>query len=190
MATTIFIDKENGNIGTAVVSKDRQRLLSAPSKAFIEKSHPKTPLAGRTANINPAASCSVKKALGNVSRTLTPTKHQIPKENKFVSVEKVSGNTNIVGHCSTDTDDWPEKENFFPWNPLGVSFEVPEEHRLSHLSLIGVPLMTFENASEKFQSMVHITRKPSISWDFDTLQSTTDFLATLDEIIIDLPPPL
>nr|XP_056722933.1 securin [Euleptes europaea] len=192
MATPIFIDKENGNIGTTAASKARLRLLSAPSKACVEKSHPKTPLAGRTANINSATVCCVKKALGNLSRTVTSTKHQIPKGKKFISAKKVAENTGRIGGCSMATEDCPEKENFFPCNPLDFeSFEVPEEHRLSHLSLTGVPLMTFENASERFQSMIHITGKPpSVSWDFDTLQSTTDFLPTLDEIVIDLPFPL
>ncbi|XP_077183339.1 securin isoform X2 [Paroedura picta] len=192
MATPIFIDKENGNIGAAVASKNRLRLLSAPSKAFVEKSHPKTPLAGRTANVNSATICSVKKALGNGNMTVTSSKHQIPKGKKFVSAKKDAENTGRVEVCSMATEDCPEKENFFPCNPLDFeSFEVPEEHRLSHVSLIGVPLMTFENTSERFQTMIHITGKPpSISWDFDTLQSTTDFLATLDEIEIDLPPLL
>ncbi|XP_015271369.1 PREDICTED: securin isoform X2 [Gekko japonicus] len=192
MATPVFIDKENGNIGTAAASKNRLRLLSAPSKAFLEKPHPKTPLAGRTANVNSATICSVKKALGNGSMTVISTKHQIPKGKKFVSAKKVAENTGRVEGCSMATEDCPEKENFFPCNPLDFeSFEVPEEHRLSHLSLTGVPLMTFGNTVERFQSMIHITGKPlSISWGFDTLQSTTDFLATLDEVVIDLPPPL
>lgn len=191
MATPIFIDKENGNFGTSA-SKNRLRLLSAPSKAFGGKSYPKTPLAGRTANINSATICSVKKALGNGSVTVTSTKHQIPKGKKFISAKKVAENPRRVEGCNMATEDCPEKENFFPCNPLDFeTFEVPEEHRLSHVSLTGVPLMTFENTSERFQSMIHITGKsPSVSWDFDTLQSTTDFLATLDEIDIDLPPPL
>ncbi|XP_060096624.1 securin [Heteronotia binoei] len=192
MSTPIFIDKENGDIGTAAASKNRLRLLSvAPSKAVVEKSHPKTPLAGRAANVNSATIYSVKKALGNGSTTLTSTKHQIPKGKKFVPAKKVAEYTGRAEDCSMATEDCPEKENFFPCNPLDFeSFEVPEEHRLSHLSLIGVPLMTFENTSESFQSMIHITGKPpSVSWDFDTLQLTTDFLATFDEIVIDLPPP-
>ncbi|XP_048345781.1 securin [Sphaerodactylus townsendi] len=192
MATPIFMDKENGNIGAAAASKTRLRLLSGSSKTFVEKSNPKTPLAGRTANVNLATTCSIKKALGNVNRTVTSKKHQIPRGKKFLSVKKVAESTSRVEGCSVTTEDCPEKENFFPYDPLDFeNFEVPEEHRLSHKSLTGVPLMTFENASERFQSVIFLTGQPSsISWDFDTLQSTTDFLPTLDEIVIDLPPPL
>lgn len=42
-------------------------------------------------------------------------------------------------------DVYPEIENFFPYNPLdGESFELPEEHRIAHLPLCGMPLMFFE----------------------------------------------
>ncbi|KAL8211697.1 UNVERIFIED_CONTAM: hypothetical protein K2H54_013906 [Gekko kuhli] len=195
MATPVFIDKENGNVGAAAASKNRLRLLSAPSKTFVEKPHSKTPLAGRTANVNSATICSVKKALGSGGMTVTSTKRQIPKGKKFVSAKKSHKEQTLIlrkESLKVTTEDCPEKENCFPCNPLDFeSFEVPEEHRLSHLSLTGVPLMTFVNTSERFQSMIHMTGKPpSISWGFDTLQSTADFLATLDEIVIDLPPPL
>ncbi|XP_066474371.1 securin [Tiliqua scincoides] len=189
MATHIFVDKENGETGTAV--KDRLRLLSAPSKVF-ERSCPKTPLAGRTANVKPPTFHSSRKALGNVNRPLTATQNQIPKGKKALSAKKVTENTNGVEHCSMVIEECPEKENLFSYNPLDAeNFEVPEEHRLSHMSLIGVPLMTFENVPDRFVSIIPSPVKPpSIAWDDDTLQSTKDFLATLDEIIIDLPLPM
>ncbi|XP_053152511.1 securin isoform X2 [Hemicordylus capensis] len=189
MATHIFVDKENGEIGPAV--KGRLRLLSAPSKVFVERPCPKTPLVGRTANVNSATSTSVRKALGNVNRTL-PAKNLIPKGKRSFSTKKVIENTNKAEGCSMVTEDYPEKENFFPYNPLEFeNFEVPEEHRLSHLSLMGVPLMTFENASDRFASTIPAPVKPpSLSWGYDALQSTKDYLAALDEITIDLPPPL
>ncbi|XP_042311784.1 securin [Sceloporus undulatus] len=197
MATRIFIDKENGDTGLVTTSKDRLRLLTAPSKNSIERSHPKTPLVGRTANVNLAivTSQSVRKALGNVNRPLSATKTQFPKGNKLFT-KKATENTNKVEGCSMVPEDCPEKENLFPYNPLDFeSFEVPEEHRLSHLSLTGVPLMTFEKASDRLTSTISAPVDPpliSCCYDnlSDTLQSTKDFLATLDDIIIDLPPPL
>ncbi|KAJ6668076.1 hypothetical protein lerEdw1_016397 [Lerista edwardsae] len=205
MATHIFIDKENGETGTAV--KDRLKLLSASSKIF-ERSHPKTPLAGRTANVKPTTFHSSRKALGSVNRSLT-TKHEIPKGKKALPTKKATENTNGVEHCSIVMEEYPEKENLFSYNPLDEiytkmlpyfsqldveTFEVPEDHKLSHMSLIGVPLMTFENVPDRFASTIPAPvkpmRPPSIAWDCDTLQSTKDFLATVDEIIIDLPLPL
>ena len=190
MATHIFIDKENGETGTTVTSKDRVRLLSAPAKAFVEKSHPRTPLVGRTANVNSAASHSARKALGNLNWPLSTTVTQFPKGKKF-SAKKAPEKTNTV-ESSSVTEDWPEKENMFLYNPLDFeSFEVPEEHRLSHMPLTGVPLMRFEKASDRFTSTVsEPIRQSPVSWDYDTLQSTKEYLATLDEIMIDLPPPL
>ncbi|XP_062979346.1 securin [Elgaria multicarinata webbii] len=192
MATHIFIDKENSETGTTATSKDRLRLLSAPSKSFVELSHSKTALGERTANVNPAASELVRKALGSLNRPLATTKGQFPEGKKLISAEKATENTNRVEGCSMVTEDCPEKENLFHYNPLEFeSFEVPEKHRLSHLSLTGVPLMTFESGSDRFASTISVpVKQPSVSWGYDTLQSTKDFLATLDEIIIDLPPLL
>ncbi|CAI5766396.1 securin isoform X2 [Podarcis lilfordi] len=191
MATQIYIEKENDEIGTVASSKGRMQLVSAPSKSFAERSCPKTPLVGRTANVNPAASQSVRKVLGNLNRPSTTTKSNFPKGKKS-STKKATETANRVESSSMVPEDYPEKENLFSYDPLDFeSFEVPEEHRLSHMPLTGVPLMVFENASDRFASTISVPAKePSISWGYDTLQSTQDFLATLDEIIIDLPPPL
>ncbi|KAM6474620.1 securin [Liasis olivaceus] len=191
MATHIFIDKENGETGTAAATKDRLKLLLAPSKSLVERPHPKTPLVGRTANVNVTESQSVRKALGSLNRPLATTKSQFPKGKKLLS-KKANENTSRAEDNSMVPEDCPEKENLFSYNPLDFeSFEVPEEHRLSHMSLTGVPLMTFESVPDRFASTIPPpVKQPSISWDYDCLQSTKDFLATLDEIIIDLPPPL
>ncbi|XP_003225252.1 securin [Anolis carolinensis] len=196
MATRIYIDKENGDTGMVTASKDLLRPLPAPSKIFVEKSHPKTPLVGRTANVNlrNVNSQSVRKALGNLNKPLSATK--LGPIEKKLSAKKAIKSTNKVEGCSMIPEDCPEKENFFPCDPLDFeSFEVPEEHRLSHMSLTGVPLMMFEKASNQFTSIVSAPRnQPLMSWDndnlSDTLQSTKDFLFTLDDIIIDLPSPL
>ncbi|KAL7989282.1 hypothetical protein Chor_011948, partial [Crotalus horridus] len=191
MATHIFIDKENGETSTATAPKDRLKQLLAPSKVFVERSHPKTPLVGRTANVNLKESQSVRKALGSLNRPLATTKNQFPKGKKLLS-KKANENTSRTEDNNMVPEEYPEKENLFSYNPLDFeSFDVPEEHRLSHMSLIGVPLMTFDSAPDRFASSIPLPAKqPLISWDYDYLQSTKDFLATLDEIVIDLPPPL
>uniref|UniRef100_A0A670YJK3 Securin n=1 Tax=Pseudonaja textilis TaxID=8673 RepID=A0A670YJK3_PSETE len=188
MATHIFIDKENGETGTTIATKGQLKQLLAPSKVFVERSHPKTPLVGRTANVNLTESQSVRKALGNLNRPLATTKSQFPKGKKFLS-KKVNQTGSFISLY------------FFYHFPLidFESFDVPEEHRLSHMSLTGVPLMTFDNVPDRFTSSIPLPPKqPLVSWDYgkhyseksNCLQSTKDFLATLDEIVIDLPPPL
>ncbi|XP_058026327.1 securin [Ahaetulla prasina] len=191
MTTHIFIDKENGETVTTTATKDRLKQLLAPSKVFVEKSHPKTPLVGRTANVNLTESQSVRKALGSLNRPLTTTKSRFPKGKKFLS-KKANENTSRTEDNSMVPEECPEKENLFSYNPLDFeSFDVPEEHRLSHMSLTGVPLITFDSAPDRFASSIPLPAKqPLISWDYDCLQSTKEFLATLDEIVIDLPPPL
>uniref|UniRef100_A0A8C6VM97 Securin n=1 Tax=Naja naja TaxID=35670 RepID=A0A8C6VM97_NAJNA len=97
--------------------------------------------------------------------------------NQFISDPclRSNGKLHFIVFCSIDFE----------------SFDVPEEHRLSHMSLTGVPLMTFDNVPDRFTSSIPLPPKqPLVSWDYDCLQSTKDFLATLDEIVIDLPPPL
>nr|XP_060620942.1 securin [Anolis sagrei ordinatus]XP_060620943.1 securin [Anolis sagrei ordinatus]XP_060620944.1 securin [Anolis sagrei ordinatus] len=196
MATRIYIDKENGDAGIVTASKNRLRTLPAPSKIFGEKSHPKTPLVGRTANVNlkNANSQSARKALGNVNKPLSATK--LVSMEKKLPAKKATKSTNRVEGCSMIPENCLEKENFFPYDPLDFeSFEVPEEHRLSHMSLTGAPLMMFEKASNQFTSIVSAPiSQPLMSWDYDNLsdplQSTKDFLFTLDDITIDLPSPL
>uniref|UniRef100_A0A8C3EA33 Securin n=2 Tax=Corvus moneduloides TaxID=1196302 RepID=A0A8C3EA33_CORMO len=87
-------------------------------------------------------------------------------------------------------EDWPEIENMFPLDPQDFeSFDLPEEHKLSNINLCGVPLMVFERTYGRCVNMVPSPVKiEKISWESNLLQSTADFLATLDEII-DMPPP-
>lgn len=192
MTTLIFIDKENeGDVGAA--SKDRLRLSSVSSKVLSERSQTQTPLVGRTVNATPARSQSVRKALGNVNRTLgTTNKREIQKQKKqALPATKITGKTTQVESCNVAAEEaYPEIENFFPYNPLDFeSFDVPEEHRLSHMSLTGVPLLILDkNIPDRCINMVPSPVKLShISWECELLQSTANFLSTLDEII-DLPP--
>uniref|UniRef100_A0A8D0G508 Securin n=1 Tax=Sphenodon punctatus TaxID=8508 RepID=A0A8D0G508_SPHPU len=191
MATLLFVDKENGDVCTVATSKDRLRLPSASSKSLLERSHTMTPLVGKTMNVTPATSHSVRKALGNVNGNLgTTKKNEILKE-KNLSNKKVTEKTTGVESCSVVPEEaYPEIENFFPYDPLDFdSFDLPEEHKLSHMSLTGVPLMVFETVSDRPVNLVPSPVKlSSVSWDCDLLQTATDFLSTFNEI--DLPSAL
>uniref|UniRef100_A0A670JCW3 Securin n=1 Tax=Podarcis muralis TaxID=64176 RepID=A0A670JCW3_PODMU len=161
------IEKENDEIGAVASSKGRVQLVSAPSKSFAERSCPKTPLVGRTADITPAASQSVRKEKKSSTKKATETANRVE---------------NMV------PEGYPEMENLFSYDPLDFeSFEVPEDHRLSHMPLTGVPLMVFENASDRFANTISAPAKePSISWGYDTLQSTLDFLTGVWCIAVNL----
>nr|XP_025034278.1 securin [Pelodiscus sinensis] len=159
MTTLSFLDKENE--GDVAASKERLRLSSTSSKVLSERLQTQTSFGGRIVNATPATSQSVRKALGNVNRALVTTNKETLKQKKTP---------------------FPARTDF-------ESFEIPEEHKLSHLSLTGVPLLMIDkNISVSSINMVPSPVKLSpISWECDLLQSTANFLSSLDEII-DLPP--
>ncbi|XP_021266168.1 securin [Numida meleagris] len=189
MTTLIFVDKENGEVGAP---KSQLRRPSVSSKVLSERTQVNTPLPKKTVGITPAASQSVRKALGNVNRTVgvTSKKEQIRDKNQPCSAKKVAEKT--VGLESWDAvgdEACPEIENMFPSDPLDFeNFDVPEEHRLSNIKLYGVPLMIHPSTCDK---PVNITSSPvkleKMPWESDLLQLPTDFISTLDDII-DMPP--
>ncbi|XP_074865806.1 securin [Carettochelys insculpta] len=187
----VFIDKENeGDVTTA--TKDRLRASSVSSKVLSERSRTQTPIVGKTVNANSATSKSFRKALGNVNRTPgIPNKKEMLKEKWALPPERTTGKTTRVESCNVVTEEaYPEIENFFPYNPLDFeSFDVPEEHRLSHISLTGVPLLILDKniPSSSIDLVPSPVKLSPISLECDLLQSATNFLSTLDEII-DLPP--
>ncbi|NXV50827.1 PTTG1 protein, partial [Uria aalge] len=190
MATLILIDKENGEVGA---TKNQLRLPSGSSKVFSERTQVNTPLPKKTINTSPASSHSVRKALGNVNRTkgVTSKTEKIGQKNQPCTANKITEKTAGLESCdAVAEEDWPEIENMFPFDPQDFeSFDLPEEHKMSNIDLRGVPLMIFERTYDKFVNMVPSPVKvEEISWESNLLQSTADFLATLDEII-DMPPP-
>ncbi|KAF2986029.1 hypothetical protein EK904_002187 [Melospiza melodia maxima] len=132
----------------------------------------------------PSGSCA--KALGNVNKTEGVT-------SKMDKLKQKSQPCTIgLESCHTvPEEDWPEIENMFPLDPQDFeSFDLPEEYKLSNIDLCGVPLMVFEKTYDRCVSMASSPVKmEEISWESNLLQSTADFLATLDEII-DMPPPI
>ncbi|NXV11220.1 PTTG1 protein, partial [Cepphus grylle] len=190
MATLILIDKENGEVGA---TKNQLRLPSGSSKVFSERTQANTPLPKKPINTSPASSHSVRKALGNVNRTkgVTSKTEKIGQKNQPCTANKITEKTAGLESCdAVAEEEWPEIENMFPFDPQDFeSFDLPEEHKISNIDLRGVPLMIFERTYDKFVNMVPSPVKmEEISWESNLLQSTADFLATLDEII-DMPPP-
>ncbi|NWU52227.1 PTTG1 protein, partial [Dromas ardeola] len=190
MATLILIDKENGEVGA---TKNQLRLPSGSSKIFSERTQVNTPLTKKTISMSPATSHSVRKALGNVNTTkgVTSKTEKIGQKNQPCTANKITEKTAGLESCdAVAEEDCPEIENMFPFDPQDFeSFDLPEEHKISNIDLRGVPLMIFERTYDKFVNMVPSPVKvEEISWESNLLQSTADFLATLDEII-DMPPP-
>ncbi|KAM6116290.1 securin [Pterocles gutturalis] len=190
MATLIFIDQENGGVGA---TKNQLRLPSGSSKVLSERTQVKTPLPKKAISTPPVISHSVRKALGNVNRTggVTSKLEKIKQKNQPCTENKITEETTGLESCNAVAEeDCPEIENMFPCDPRDFeSFDLPEEHKISNINLRGLPLMIFERTYDTVVNMVPSpTKIEEISWESNLLQSTSDFLATLDEII-DMPPP-
>ncbi|NWS23443.1 PTTG1 protein, partial [Polioptila caerulea] len=201
MATLIFVDQENGELRAP---KSQLKLPSGSSKVLSERTQVNTPLPKKAISTSPVTSRSVRKALGNVNKTegVTSKTDKIKQKNQPCSVKKVIAQimllplfmaykkTGLESCHTVPEEDWPEIENMFPLDPQDFeSFDLPEEYKLSNINLCGVPLMVFERTYDRCVNMVPSPVKiEEISWESNLLQSTADFLATLDEII-DMPPP-
>ncbi|KFW02987.1 PREDICTED: securin [Fulmarus glacialis] len=190
MATLIFIDKENGEVGA---TKNQLRLPSGSSKVLSERTQVNTPLPKKTISTSPAMSHSVRKVLGNVNRTeeVASKMERTRQINQPCTADKITEKTAGLESCdAVAEEDWPEIENMFPFDPRDFeSFDLPEEHKVSNINLCGVPLMIFERTYDRYVNMVPSPVKiEEVSWESNLLQSTAEFLATLDEII-DMPPP-
>ncbi|XP_005053949.1 PREDICTED: securin isoform X1 [Ficedula albicollis] len=187
MATLIFVDQENGELRAP---KSQLKLPSGSSKVLAERAQVNTPLPKKGINTSPVTSRSVRKALGNVNKTegVTNKMDKIKQKNQPCTVNK----TGLESCHTVAEEDWPEIENMFPVDPQDFeSFDLPEEHKLSNINLCGVPLMVFERTYDRCVQMVPSPVKIKdceFSWESNLLESTADFLATLDEII-DMPPP-
>ncbi|NXN82656.1 PTTG1 protein, partial [Bombycilla garrulus] len=197
MATLIFVDQENGELHAP---KSQLKLPSGSSKVLAERSQVNTPLPKKAISTSPVTCRSVRKALGNVNKTegVTSRMDKIKQKNQPCTLSKVmllslfmaNKKTGLESCRTVAEEDWPEIENMFPLDPQDFeSFDLPEEYKLSNINLCGVPLMVFERTYDRCVSMVPSPVKTEeISWESNLLQSTADFLATLDEII-DMPPP-
>ncbi|NXK87118.1 PTTG1 protein, partial [Formicarius rufipectus] len=161
-----------------------------PAKALSERTQVKTPLPKKI-TATPAMSRSVRRALGNVNRT-EGVLNKKTKISQPCPVNKAKEKVGLESCTSVAQEDCPEIENMFPFNPQDFeSFDLPEEYKLSNLNLCGVPLMVFERTYDRCVNMVPSPVKfEQCEWKSNLLQESADFLATLDELVVDMPPPL
>ncbi|XP_069725143.1 securin [Phaenicophaeus curvirostris] len=186
MPTLIYVD--NGEVDT---TKNRRRLPSGSSKVVAERTKVNTPLPKKTITTPPATSRSVRKVLGNVNRTgAVSVTEKTGQKSQPSAANKIPEKTAGLESSEAVTEDCPEKEYMFPFDPRDAeTFELPEDFKISNINLWGLPLMVYERSHDKYVDMVPSPVKiEEISWEPNLLQSTADFLATLDEIIVDVPP--
>ncbi|XP_036053441.1 securin [Onychomys torridus] len=205
MATLIFVDKDNEEPGSRLVSKDGLKLGSGV-KALDGKLQVSKPQVGKVFKA-PALPKASRKALGTVNRaTEKPVKTNRPLKQKQPTLtvkkitEKVAKTQDSVpisekvaktqGSDPASDDTYPEIEKFFPFNPLDFeSFDLPEEHQIAHLPLNGVPLMIL-NEESGLEKLLHLDppsplKTPFLPWESNPLQSPSSILSTLD---VELPP--
>ncbi|OXB80938.1 UNVERIFIED_CONTAM: hypothetical protein H355_006021 [Colinus virginianus] len=192
MATLVFAEKENGDAGAAE-SRLRRRSVSCVymlwrgAKVLSGRRQVSTPLQKKTIRTVPAPSHSVRKALGNVNRTVgvVSTKEQREK-NQPHSAKRIVG---LECWDAVGDEACPEIENMFPSDPLDFeSFDVHEEHALNNIELYGVPLMLHTSTRDEPVNLTSSPVKPEeMLWESDLSRPPTDFLSTLENII-DMPP--
>lgn len=186
MATMIFVDKENGELGTTVGPKNRTRLLSAPANTFGEKVL-QTPRPGKVFGM--ANPLSARKALGTVNK-ISSVRPDV-SGNKLKS--KVAAKpTEKVKVCMPvkERQEYPEIEKFIPYNPVEFeSFDVPEDQRLSHLCLAGLAAPAAKEELDSF-SVLHSCMKlsPLKSQKENLCAEVDSFLQTVSQLTIELPP--
>ncbi|NWZ32141.1 PTTG1 protein, partial [Asarcornis scutulata] len=164
MTTLIFLDKENGEVGAA---KNQLRHPSGSSKVLSERAQVTTPLPKKAIKASPASSRSVRKALGDVNRTVgvTNKKEQMrqPCTAKKVA-EKAAG---LESQDVIVEELFPEIENMFFYDPGDFeNFDLPEEDRISNINLCGVPLEIFTSTAEKPLNMfLSPVKTEEMSWE-------------------------
>ncbi|NWQ74634.1 PTTG1 protein, partial [Columbina picui] len=152
MATLIFTDQENGEVGGA---KNQRRPPSVSAKVFSEGTQVNTPLPKKTVGASPATSCSVRKALGNVNGTegLVTKMNKTRQKNTANKIAEKSTGLEVCDAVAEE--EWPEIENMFPFDPQDFeSYDLPEEYKLSNINLRGLPLKTFERTYDKYVNML------------------------------------
>ncbi|XP_068182194.1 securin [Antennarius striatus] len=179
MANINFAERENAPFHPPIL-KMRQRLQSAPEKLL------KSPMIARTVN-TPLS--SGRKAFGNVNKK-NSTPAGIPQEKKLLKPQET-----IIKHAPrTKVEEYPEIEKFIPYDPLEFEkYSVPED--LIALSAFALPgLACFPKAPhlceddfEKLDAIPDLSpiKLPKYS---DYCTELDDFLQTIDELTIELPP--
>uniref|UniRef100_UPI0037E701E7 securin n=1 Tax=Semicossyphus pulcher TaxID=241346 RepID=UPI0037E701E7 len=179
MANIIFAERENACLHPASL-KMRQRLQSAPEKLL------KSPMTAKTFT-TPLP--SGRKAFGAVNKKIsTPAVN--PQEKKLLKPQE----TKVKPASQTKVEEYPEIENFIPYDPLEfMKYSVPEDFiPLSGFALPG--LACFPQAPRLCEedlgpidplpnpSPVKMPKLPDYCSELDA------FLQTLDELTVELPP--
>ncbi|XP_041050084.1 securin isoform X1 [Carcharodon carcharias] len=93
--------------------------------------------------------------------------------------------------CTVEkSEDYPEIETFIPYNPFDFeNFNVPEEHKIDHICLAGLPLFFLEKEEALIEKVLNkipspiewpsLSKESDLVMDFDM---NADILADLDEI--------
>ncbi|MEE6478763.1 hypothetical protein FKM82_011987, partial [Ascaphus truei] len=136
MATLVQMDKENSDIGNLASSirRDSSKLFSKR----VQSLH-------KVKSFNAPRTQAHRKVLGNVNKPADSSK---PFMTKKVHKGKI---------CDQISEDvYPEIETLIPYNPLDYeSLEVPEEHKLSHLCLAGLPLLVSVRDKDRFDALTN-----------------------------------
>ncbi|XP_030622730.1 securin [Chanos chanos] len=179
MATMIYIDQENGSLNTPAI-KPRQKLLSVSDKCL------KTPLSEKSSLSAPLK--SNRKALGTVNKIVanSSVSQKGGQKSKPIEAQKCK-----VPPQQTK-EEYPEIEKCFPYSPDEFETDdVPEEVRLSHLSLAGLARLPRPSAlPEEDFDMIEPCLPPSPvkSPTEDYSAELKAFLQTISELTVDLPP--
>ncbi|XP_035016780.2 securin [Hippoglossus stenolepis] len=179
MDNIIFAERENAGVHAPSL-KMRQQLQSAPEKLL------KSSMIAKTFN-TPLP--SGRKALGAVNKKMsTPAVNT--QEKKQVKPQE----TKVKQAPGTELEEYPEIENFFPYDPL--EFEknnIPED--LVPLSGLALPGLAF------FPRCLHVRKEDlkkldplpnmspvKMSKRSDDCLALKAFLQTLEELTVELPP--
>ncbi|GCB67053.1 securin [Scyliorhinus torazame] len=197
MAMRIFVEQENE---LSTHRKNHLRLLSGSSTT--DTSLLQTPQTGKMLTTTPQLQQSTRKALHDVNCSLRagrmtgnskkkrPDKvHKKSSTCNFKSTEKSS--TSEPPKCTVGkSEDYPEIEAFIPYSPFDFEdFNVPEEHKLNHICLAGLPLLRLEKEEDLLEKVLNkipsplewpsLAKEANLMMDFDV---NADILADLDEI--------
>ncbi|XP_018417402.1 PREDICTED: securin-like [Nanorana parkeri] len=183
MATVIFVDQENGDFASTTLFKD---LEQANSAKHLFKSNLGKVFGSSGTVVKP------RKALGNINKQVAQT--AAPFQKGALKVKTSAPVTKQISkvYIKTRKQNYPEIEKCLPYNPADFeTFDVPEEHKLSHLDLSGVPLIVHEHKASKVDAwFAHEPAPmdiPVISWESDISSALASFLAALDDFALDLP---
>ncbi|KAG8437742.1 hypothetical protein GDO86_008447 [Hymenochirus boettgeri] len=156
MATKIFVDQENGDVGN-VLPKDRLRLLSN-SKSTSMKG---LPFPGKVFGVTNGLPKASRKALGNINKQVLPQKSVTTQKSGLKQKKPPLVSKKASSQPVKVNDQYPEIEHIIPYNPSDFeSFDVPEDHKLSHLCLVGVPLMVNGREVSRFDALTEIQISP------------------------------